>query len=331
MDNVDRNVGEPGYRIGAVSRLTGVAPDTLRVWERRYGAVTPFRSKTGTRLYSRDDVGRLALIKRLVDDGDAISCVANLGRDELEQRARGTELPQIPEGSERPCRVVAFGASLANRLRQEQPEGDQVQLLGCFTEKDELLAQAPGMDPDIIVLEYATIQPEQVREIGKLLLRIGAARSIVVYGFAARATLARLESPRVFPIRGPVDLVELHRWIRVLNPRPIRNPSRLADAGLDISGDLPSRRFDDATLARIAAASVTVRCECPHHLVDLISSLAAFEAYSEGCEVLNVDDAALHAFLHSAAARARSLLESALARVVEADDIVIEGAPGDVR
>ena len=41
-----------------------------------------------------------------------------------------------------------------------------------------------------------------------LLLRVGAARSIVVYGFAARATLARLESPRVFPIRGPVDLAE---------------------------------------------------------------------------------------------------------------------------
>ncbi len=105
----------------------------------------------------------------------------------------------------------------------------------------------------------------------------------------------------------------------------------MADAGLDISGDVPSRRFDDATLARIAAASVTVRCECPHHLVDLISSLAAFEAYSEGCEVLNVEDAALHAFLHSATGQARSLLESALARVVEADDIVIEGASGDVR
>ncbi|MCG6863504.1 MAG: MerR family transcriptional regulator [Chromatiaceae bacterium] len=28
---------DPTYRIGAVSRLTGIAPDTLRVWERRYG------------------------------------------------------------------------------------------------------------------------------------------------------------------------------------------------------------------------------------------------------------------------------------------------------
>jgi hypothetical protein len=175
------------------------------------------------------------------------------------------------------------------------------------------------------VLEYATVQPEQIREIGALLLRVGAARAVVVYNFAARSTLERLESPRIVPIRGPVDTAGLHRWITMLHARPIQPPNLLSDAGVDISGPLPSRRFDDATLAEIARASATVRCECPHHLVDLISSLTAFEAYSEECEVLNVEDAALHAFLHSATAQARSLLETALARVVEADDIPIDG------
>ncbi len=87
---------------------------------------------------------------------------------------------------------------------------------------------------------------------------------------------------------------------------------------------LPARLFDEATLARIAASSTTVRCECPRHLVDLVSSLSAFEDYSAECEVLNIDDAALHAFLHSATAKARSLLETVLARVVEADDISLE-------
>jgi len=80
---------------GAVSRLTGVAPDTLRVWERRYGAVVPFRSDAGTRLYSREDVGRLALIKRLVDRGDAISTVANLGAEQLQERAKGAPLDEL--------------------------------------------------------------------------------------------------------------------------------------------------------------------------------------------------------------------------------------------
>ncbi len=38
--------------------------------------VVPMRSEKGSRLNSQDDVGRLALIKRLVDSGDAISRVA---------------------------------------------------------------------------------------------------------------------------------------------------------------------------------------------------------------------------------------------------------------
>ena len=41
---------------------------------------------------------------------------------------------------------------------------------------------------------------------------------------------------------------------------------------------------------------------------------------------VTADDAALHAFLHSAAAQARSLLETALARVMEAEDIALDGS-----
>jgi hypothetical protein len=65
----------------------------------------------------------------------------------------------------------------------------------------------------------------------------------------------------------------------------------------------------------------------PEHLVDLISRLTAFEAYSEQCEVLNVEDAALHALLHATTARARSLLETSLASVIEADGIAIDSEP----
>jgi hypothetical protein len=74
-------------------------------------------------------------------------------------------------------------------------------------------------------------------------------------------------------------------------------------------------------LSRIAAASPTVKCECPHHLVQLVSSLVAFETYSRECEHRNADDAALHAFLHAATAQARATMEAALARVVEAEGI----------
>ncbi|MCG6863479.1 MAG: MerR family transcriptional regulator, partial [Chromatiaceae bacterium] len=53
---MNKNKHESNYRIGAVSRLTAIPPDTLRVWERRYDLVTPMRSEGGGRLYSHQDV-----------------------------------------------------------------------------------------------------------------------------------------------------------------------------------------------------------------------------------------------------------------------------------
>jgi methanogenic corrinoid protein MtbC1 len=55
--------------ISAVERDTGLGKDTLRVWERRYAFPTPLRHTTGERLYPADQVEKLRLIKRLMDQG----------------------------------------------------------------------------------------------------------------------------------------------------------------------------------------------------------------------------------------------------------------------
>ena len=62
-----------GYRIKTVSKLTGVARNTLLAWERRYGFVVPARTDNGYRVYSDADVARLREIKALVDAGHAVS------------------------------------------------------------------------------------------------------------------------------------------------------------------------------------------------------------------------------------------------------------------
>lgn len=56
--------------------LTGVLETTLRVWERRYGVVTPTRSPGGYRLYSDADVARLRSMAALVGDGVPASVAA---------------------------------------------------------------------------------------------------------------------------------------------------------------------------------------------------------------------------------------------------------------
>jgi len=73
----------PKHPIGVVSNRTGIAPDLLRAWERRYGAVEPHRTETGRRLYSDRDIKRLSLLRRLVSGGRRISDVASRDLEEL--------------------------------------------------------------------------------------------------------------------------------------------------------------------------------------------------------------------------------------------------------
>ena len=56
------------FFISVAARMLGMHPQTLRKYE-RLGLVQPTRSVGSMRLYSRDELERLKLIKRLVDDG----------------------------------------------------------------------------------------------------------------------------------------------------------------------------------------------------------------------------------------------------------------------
>ncbi len=63
------NPSERHQDIAAVARDTGLGKDTLRVWERRYGFPAPLRDEAGERLYPNEQVIRLRLVKRLMDQG----------------------------------------------------------------------------------------------------------------------------------------------------------------------------------------------------------------------------------------------------------------------
>jgi len=53
--------------ISVAARMLGMHPQTLRKYE-RLGLIQPARTIGSMRLYSRDELERLRLIKRLVDD-----------------------------------------------------------------------------------------------------------------------------------------------------------------------------------------------------------------------------------------------------------------------
>ena len=54
------------FRIGDVSKLTGIKPYVLRYWESEFPAISPKKSGTGQRLYRRKDVELVLEIKRLL-------------------------------------------------------------------------------------------------------------------------------------------------------------------------------------------------------------------------------------------------------------------------
>jgi len=89
---------EPRHSLGVVCRRTGLKPDRLRAWERRYGVVSPGRSRGNQRLYSEADIVRLGLLKQATENGHRIAHIADLSTSALHDlvAAVATQPPSLP-------------------------------------------------------------------------------------------------------------------------------------------------------------------------------------------------------------------------------------------
>ena len=82
------------FRIGELSRRSGVSIELLRAWETRYGLVAPLRSPGGFRLYSERDETRVRRMQALLREG---ASAAEAARGALAEDARGRRAT-VPEG-----------------------------------------------------------------------------------------------------------------------------------------------------------------------------------------------------------------------------------------
>jgi DNA-binding transcriptional MerR regulator/methylmalonyl-CoA mutase cobalamin-binding subunit len=104
------------FSIKAAAQRTGLTPHVIRAWERRYGAIDPERSAGKHRLYSEEDVERLALLRRAVCSGHSIGKIARLPTDDLRALTNGNEMPQgvtsftIPDDTAAAVRTEIFEA-----------------------------------------------------------------------------------------------------------------------------------------------------------------------------------------------------------------------------
>ena len=320
---LDKSVDEKGYRIGAIASLTGITPDALRVWEKRYGLIQPKRTETGNRIYSEEDLTRLSLIKNLLDAGDSIGNLVSLDISELKKRVATLLHKRVVDDEEmRPCRAVVIGVNMA--MRFEQLSGDEgVQLVGHTDSPEQIETLKTEIKPDLLIFEIPTLNDSHVNKLTQWIEQLDAQHGIVVYRFANKNVLEKIRHKQIVLLRAPVEIQTVIRHCDAIL-RQILTTSKLSSFALpDMTEPIPKRSYDDERLARIANISSTIKCECPQHLADLIIALNAFETYSVQCENQNEKDAALHNYLYRMTAQARHTMETALAHLLEVEQIEV--------
>ena len=79
-------------RIGEISQRTGVSPELLRAWERRYSLLRPERTSGGFRLYSDQDVERVRRMKARLAEGLSAAEAARLATSDEPEGVEGISL-----------------------------------------------------------------------------------------------------------------------------------------------------------------------------------------------------------------------------------------------
>lgn len=301
------------YRIGAVSRMTGIALPTLRMWERRYQLVEPERTPAGGRLYNREHIARLSLLHAAVQAGHSIGTVAHLSDDDLQARireARGSSTTQM-----RAVRLAVVGPELPGLLAGSESVDPSVEIVATARQlPTEEQAWRDG-SVDVLLLELPTLQEDELDAVIQLIRSTQARMTLVVYGFTSRKFLRRLDLLDVLCIRAPADIPQLMHLVRlggvVDNTQAPSGPAMVE----------ASTPFTDQQLERLRQITSGVQCECPQQLAMLISTLVAFERYTVECAAQTPADAELHGRLSKASEGARRGLERALRQLLKAEGI----------
>ncbi len=114
------------HGIKVATTLTGLSDHVIRVWEKRYNAVTPERTTTNRRLYSDSDIARLQNLSKLVQQGCAISNIASLSDQELDALldsiTASEETPQNPEKTGQVNQFILAASSAIRHLDQDRLE-----------------------------------------------------------------------------------------------------------------------------------------------------------------------------------------------------------------
>lgn len=273
------------YKIGTVSKLTGISVERLRAWERRYG-MHPTERAGRTRFYDGGQLDRLKKIKALLDRGQTIGQLARLGPAEIDRR-----LGVAPRPSQSGLRVGLVGADLV--LAERDAGGARLDIHGRWASPESFDAHLDILpELDVVAVLLPTLDPERIE---RYLDAVRDAALVFAYRYATEADLQTAGAFGVTLMPWPAS------WSAVEEACLAQPRAPLSDTG-------PPRRFSDDELLHIAMAASRTGCECTRGLVDLLGALNAFTAHTQRCAAGDSE----HPSTASSAQAARAELEEAL-------------------
>lgn len=253
----------PALSVAAVARRLGVAPATLRTWDRRYGLGPSEHSAGSHRRYTSDDVARLLVMRRLTLEGVAPVEAARAAREAdpaLAGDAGARILPHAPGEDALP--EVATPAALVEaalrgdetgcRLLLQSLDGDigpwwtglVEPARGSLATRTTLAR--PGQDPEAVldaavlaVLRDRPVPAEVLAAVGErvvlLLAPPGHARPLALHALAGALTDRGVDA-RV--LTGPVDRHRVLELAGMVQPVAVVLVGGRGRADLSIVGEL---------------------------------------------------------------------------------------------
>lgn len=286
------------YKIGAVSKRTGITPECLRAWERRYGLV-PAQRAGRTRFYSAEQVEWLLAIKALLDQGHPISQVIRFDDEEIERRLRAAGASAQPSRQAVPAvRAGVVGAELIEALRDAHDSGATALDAAEWADIDELAAdEEPPGDLDCVLLHLPSLDIQRLDAVRDV---YPSAPLVVAYSHARADDAERFKAIGCALLKWPSPWQDVECAIDEMLRGPLYNPRQLM------------------TIGENAARAC---CECPRVLVGFIRDLDNHAEHSRRCDGDRDDD---HALVEEGLQNARAQLERSLRPLVEKYELLGE-------
>ncbi len=284
---------KPGVAVAVVARRLGVAPATLRTWDRRYGLGPSERSAGSHRRYTRDDVLRLMVMRRLtlegIAPGDAARAALEADLDveralrasavnEAQAAAKAAEDSQTPGA---PTSLVHFTRPTLVQSNVVATPSDAVD--AALRHDIDAATSMLALDPDADIVDWWTdlVDPAFTRLSERTVLAKPGEESVQVLTGAAMRAIREHQSARE-AVSGTPHPSQMRRIVLIFTapdePHPL--PAHTLAAALGAKGIMarivsgpanPHRSQELVSMVRPAAIVLMTGLSAP--VLDVVQAL----------------------------------------------------------